>query len=266
MGGDFRGYLLARGLAPRSVREYDRAMAGAEAWFAAKGYQLETATAEQTAEFLAAQPKTFATRNLLRAALTHYWRWAGHPDAPTEALRVPPKPRMVCRAVEPEDSTLLAKAARNRGDAKGLAVAIGLYLGLRREEIATLRWACFSGSGWVTIMGKGERTRTLPVHPVLQELLAAHPRRGPYIFPGRLGGHVCNATIWGWTLEVAAEAGLGHVSTHVLRHTALATANDATGDLRSVQEFAGHANPSVTAGYTRVTKKRLTAVMESLDY
>lgn len=266
MGTTFRNELLARGLAPRSVREYVRVALAAEAWFEAHGYDLRTATATEAGEFLENLPRTFATRNVVRAAVTHYWRWCSHADAPTEALRVPPKPRMVCRAVEPEDGKLLAKAARTRGDAKGLAVAIGLYLGLRREEIATLRWACFDGTGWATVVGKGERSRTIPVHPALRELLAAHPRQGPYVFPGRLGGHVCNATIWEWTLEVAEEAGVGHVPTHVLRHTALATANDNTGDLRSVQEFAGHADPSITAGYTRATKKRLTAVMESLDY
>lgn len=263
---DFRSQLLAQGLAPRSVREYVRAAATAEAWFEAQGYELVTATPSQAAEYLEARPKTFASRNLMRAALGHYWRVFGHPDPPLAAVRVPPKPRMVCRAVEPEDAKLLAKAARHRGDAKGLAVAIGLYLGLRREEIATLRWSAFDASGWVTVMGKGERSRTIPVHPALRELLAAHPRNGPYIFPGRLGGHVCNATIWDWSLQVAEEAGLGHIPTHVLRHTCLATGNDNTADLRSVQEYAGHADPSVTAGYTRATKRRLTAVMESLDY
>lgn len=259
-------HLQLRGLAPRSVYRYVRGAEAAERWFAQHGYELRTATPSQVGKYLETTPHTHASRNLVRASLTHYWRWTEREAPPLGALRVPKKPEMVCRAVEPEDGKLLAKTARNRGDPKGLAVAIGLYLGLRREEIATLRWSCFDGNGWVRVMGKGERTRTLPVHPVLAELLAAHPRTGAYVFPGRLSDHVCPATIWTWTLQVAEEAGVGYVSTHVLRHTALATANDATGDLRSVQSFAGHANPAVTAGYTRTTKRRLTAVMESLDY
>lgn len=51
-----------------------------------------------------------------------------------------------------------------------------------------------------------------------------------------------------------------------LRHTALATANDATRDLRAVQEFARHARPETTALYTRVTARRLMEVAMSIDY
>ena len=56
------------------------------------------------------------------------------------------------------------------------------------------------------------------------------------------------------------------VATHVLRHTALATALDATGDLRAVQELAGHARPETTAGYTRVRRDRLEAAVSAISY
>ena len=74
------------------------------------------------------------------------------------------------------------------------------------------------------------------------------------------------ATIWNWVQEVACEAGIGEIGVHQLRHTALATANDETGDLRSVQTFARHADPATTSGYTRTTNARLVSVVEALDY
>lgn len=173
---------------------------------------------------------------------------------------------MVCRALDPDDARILAKAGRTARGPAGLAVALALYLGLRREEMAALRWDAFR-AGWVTIVGKGDRSRTLPVHPVVTDLLAKHPRTDEtWVFPGRDRPHVSPATIWEWIRNVAEAAGVGQVPPHQLRHTCLATANDSTGDLRSTQEWAGHSRPETTAGYTRTTAKRLTAVMEALDY
>jgi integrase len=149
--------------------------------------------------------------------------------------------------------------------AAGLAVALGLYQALRRTEIAELRWDCFE-DGWLTLTGKGGVTANLPVHPVVAELLERHDRSGPWLFPGRFGGPVTPATIWQWIRDLADEAGIVGMTTHRLRHTALATANDATGDLRSVQAFARHADPRVTAGYTRASRRRLQAVVASIDY
>ena len=104
----------------------------------------------------------------------------------------------------------------------------------------------------------------MPVHEVVLRYMASVPRQGPFVFPGRFGGPVNPATIWEWAREVARDAGLGDVPTHVLRHTALTAANDATGDLRATQDFARHAKPETTAGYTRTTERRLREVAEAI--
>jgi len=56
------------------------------------------------------------------------------------------------------------------------------------------------------------------------------------------------------------------VSPHRLRHTALTVALEATKDLRAVMDLAGHRDPTVTAGYTRVTQQRLTDAVMGLEY
>ena len=104
------------------------------------------------------------------------------------------------------------------------------------------------------------------MHPVVAEAMTSLPRSSPWIFPGRFGGPVKASTIWAWVGTVVTEAGLGHVAPHLLRHTSLATANDATGDLRAVQDPARHSEISTTAGYTRTTTRRLIAAMEAIDY
>lgn len=262
----FRDHLIAQGLAPRTVSNYVQVAGDAEAWFTGQGYNLAAATAAEVAEYLLTKPRTYSSRNRLRTALGHYWASHEVDDPPLAAVRVPPKPRMVCHALEEHEGAVLANAARNRGDAKGLATALGLYLALRREEIASLRWSAFGAGGWVTIVGKGEVSRTIPVHPELAQLLAAHPRKGVWVFPGRSQGHISPMTVWGWVLEVAREANVGHVPPHRLRHTALAAVHDATGDLRTTQQFAGHQRIETTVGYTRTTARQLAALVEALEY
>jgi site-specific recombinase XerD len=77
---------------------------------------------------------------------------------------------------------------------------------------------------------------------------------------------VATATIWAWVRLVAEEAGLPPVAPHVLRHTCLSAANDATGDLRAVQALAGHAKVETTSGYSRAGKRRLEAAVAAIDY
>lgn len=258
--------LVGLGLSPGTVRQYLATIVAAEGWFAVHGWELATATPEQVASYVLTKPATFASRNLLRAAFRHYWSACGHPRPPVRAVRVPPKPAMVCKALDAGPARVLAAAARSRGDRQGLAVLLGMYQGMRREEIAALPWAGFDGRGWMRVIGKGEKERTIPVHPVVSTALEGWPRSGLYVFPGRFGGSADPATIWAWVHQVAEEAGVGLVRTHWLRHTCLATANDNTGDLRSVQHFAGHSRPETTAGYSRATRNSLVRAVMSLDY
>ncbi len=259
-------WLLALGLAPKTARLYARNIVAAESWCAGQLLDLATVKPEQVVDLANTKPLTHSSRTILRASLRHYWEHVERDDPPLRAVRVPPAPRQVCRALEEDDARILAKAARARRDRKGLAVILGLYGAMRREEIATMPWAWLRDPGYVRVFGKGAKERCIPLHPVAAQALTWVPRTCSYVFPGRYGGHVSPATIWAWVREVSEDAGVPMVPPHVLRHTSLATANDNTGDLRAVQAFAGHAKPETTAGYTRANGRRLAAVVASLDY
>ena len=263
---DTTGWLLALGLAPKTARLYARNILAAQRWCAEQNQDLATLLPELVVELAATRPLTHSSRTILRASLRHYWEHVGRDDPPLRAIRVPPEPRPVCRALEEDDARILAKAARARGDRKGLAVILGLYQAMRREEIATAQWSWLREAGHIRVMGKGSKERRLPLHPVAAEALTWIPRTGGYLFAGRYGGHVNPATIWAWVREVSTDSGAPTIPCHVLRHISLATANDNTGDLRAVQAFAGHAKPETTAGYTRANGRRLAAVVASLDY
>ncbi len=263
-----REQLVARGLGKSTVRQYLAVIDAAERYCVEQGTDLRRASPLVVAGFADSHPLSWSSRKQVRTALGHYWAITKRKDPPLRAIRVPPKPDMVCRALDEGDARVLAKAARARGDLAGLAVLLTLYLALRRAEVAGLRWSNFDAGGWMRIMGKGDRQGDLPVHPHVVGAMAAAERVGPWVFPGRTGvrDHVAPATIWHWHRLVAAEAGVGLVPPHRGRHTCLATANDTTGDLRSTQSFARHTRPETTAGYTRTTTRKLLAVMRALDY
>lgn len=268
--GDLFELLLARNLAPRTAEVYSWMLRRVATWTADRGISMVAMSAQQVRSFAATLPQTRSSLIHLRTSLDHYWQAMGRLDGPTYAIRPPKKIRGRCRALDESDASRLEAHARARADQPGLAVLIGLYLALRSTEIATLRWDAFDGHGFVRIYGKGQTVADLPVHEVLAAELAARlygSRISVHVFPGRFGDSVTKQTIWNWVRLVAADAGLKTpLTTHQLRHTSLAMANDATGDLRAVQEFARHARPETTAIYTRVDARRLGAVVGALDF
>jgi integrase len=264
---DFTEYLCSLGLSPRTIATYERELRTVEAWMAEHGHDLRTAPPSAIAAYAGSRAASWSTRKAIRTTLTHYWAMVDRPRPPIGAVRVPPKPRGHCRAFDEDDARLLAKAARSRGDDAGLVVAFGLYCALRRAEIAGLRWENFSDGDQLTVRGKFGVEATIPVHHVVLELLDAKGwQQHGWLFPGRFDRGLNPATVWSWTLQVAEEAGVAGATVHRLRHSALATANDNTHDLRSVQELARHARPETTSLYTRTTKQRLRAVVEAIDY
>lgn len=265
MAVSYGDWLLSQGLSDRTVVIYQAKLNRALEIAGRQGWDLRRVTPTQVAAIAEQFPLSSATRRQLRTALVHYW---GLHDTtgPAKAVRVPKKPRGVYRGLEPDEAKLLAKTAHGWWPTGG-PVLLGLYLGLRREEMATLRWEQFDRDlEWITILGKGQVTRTLPVHPTLKADLQPNITAHRWVFPGRTRAHCHPATVWKWVEEVSDAAGVRITRPHMLRHTCLATMNDHTKDLRTTQEFAGHARPETTAIYTRTTAQRLTDAMVSLDY
>jgi integrase/recombinase XerD len=267
----FEEYLWGAGLALRTVRQYENTIIRARRKCHEWGVDLLTANAYVLAALADAAGPSHPTRATLRCALKHYYLWQDRLNAPLRAVRVPPQPAMVCKALSPEDAARLEQTARGWWP-EGAAVLLGLYLGLRRAEIAMAEWERFDDRlEWYTVTGKGDKTATIPVHEVIAEEFRSRRHEKGWVFPGRKGvregSHVTPATVWEWTGKVAVAAGVeDNFSTHVLRHTALTTALDATENLRAVQAFARHSDPQVTSGYTRTTQQQLRVVSDALGY
>lgn len=73
-----------------------------------------------------------------------------------------------------------------------------------------------------------------------------------------------SSKVWFWVRLAGERSGLGKVTPHQLRHTAIATVHDAA-ELRTAATFTRHVNPRTTMGYTRTRMTRLKRGMAALD-
>lgn len=265
----FADYLYAAGMARSTVLDFDRAIEAANRWLRTHGFTVDNVPGGTLSEFVATLPHTYGTRRRFQLAIGHYWTHVARPDPPLGAIPVPRQPKARCRALSEDDARLLAKTAKGwpASQPEGLAVLLGLYMAMRRAEIGHMEWTDICGDE-LTILGKGHKFATLPLHPALVPYLdrwrlhCPHPR---WVFPGRSGtGPVCPTTVGTWVQRVAEQAGVP-ATTHQLRHTCLATMNDGTGDLRLTSVYARHERVTTTMVYTRTTKRRLVAGAKVLE-
>ena len=127
----------------------------------------------------------------------------------------------------------------------------------------------------VTVTGKGNKQRRLPLGSVLVEavrdyLLAGRPglanasgrgRGGPALFLGVRGGRLSRQAAWEVVRDAAEEAELTEsVSPHTLRHSYATHLMEGGADVRVVQELLGHSSVATTQIYTMVTADALREV------
>ncbi len=256
-----RERMLRDGMSDETIGHYSSMLWRAECWAEMRGVALVELDARTLAEY--AETLSGASRRSFRSALRAYYAALEVDDAPIGAVRPPRKPPLVPKPLELEEAQKLLAVAVAEGGRRGVAVMLGLLLGLRRFEIAKLRFADFS-NGWVRFVGKCQRDASLPVPEIVMRAVDGLPHESAFLFPGQSGAHVTPATVWLWVRSLTREAGIGDVAAHRLRHTCLTVANDETGDLRAVQTFARHADPETTAGYTRVTQERLSSIGQAV--
>jgi site-specific recombinase XerD len=151
-------------------------------------------------------------------------------------------------------------SAQGHRDAAILAVAYAC--GLRRSEIVNLDLEHFSaGAGVLTVAGKGNKTRTVPIQNgargALGDWLAVRgSEAGPLFWHVKKGGAPVNRRLTAQAVYVifaehAAAAGVAPFSPHDLRRTFAGDLLDAGADISTVQKMMGHSSVATTAGYDR---------------
>lgn len=232
--------------------------------------------------FLAARRGSGAgSRSLARqlAGLRSFTRFLernGHGQAPAFSALHPPKIRRglpkplpaeaACRlvragsqAAEPREPWILAR------DTAVLALLYGAGLRISEALAITRAEAPVGDREALTVTGKGQKTRGVPVIAPVQQAIADYIALCPYelapdqpLFVGARGGPLRARIIQLAVERLRGALGLpGNATPHALRHSFATHLLGAGGDLRAIQELLGHASLSTTQIYTAVDSARL---------
>jgi integrase/recombinase XerC len=168
------------------------------------------------------------------------------------------------RAGEERAPWVLVRDAAVLGLLYGAGLRISEALGLKPKDVA-------GGRDSLTVTGKGNKARMVPVLPQVAKLIADYMALCPYdlppegpLFVGQKGGRLSPRI-----LQLAMERLRGALSLpetatpHALRHSFATHLLARGGDLRSIQELLGHASLSTTQIYTEVDSDRLLAAYRS---
>ncbi|HQC42515.1 MAG TPA: tyrosine recombinase [Verrucomicrobiota bacterium] len=144
--------------------------------------------------------------------------------------------------------------------------------GLRLSELCNLRLEQLHlEEGFITVIGKGNKERVVPVGKMAIEAIRQYLSQGrPHLSkpksPGNLfltcrGTRFASVTLWLRIKNRVKAAGLPEsITPHGLRHSFATHLLEHGADLRVIQELLGHASISTTEVYTHVAKARLKEV------
>ncbi len=190
------------------------------------------------------------------------------------AVRPPKRPHSLPKALAVPDARDIVNPAQRAGEARepwviarDAAVLALLYgAGLRISEALSIASAeaPVGAADRITILGKGGKTRTVPVITPVRAAVEAYLALCPYdladgpLFVGARGGPLSPRIIQLAVQRLRGALGLPESATpHALRHSFATHLLGRGGDLRTIQELLGHASLSTTQIYTAVDKARL---------
>jgi integrase/recombinase XerC len=241
-------------LAPQDVRAF---MAARRAdGLSGRSLMRELAGARSFARFLERDGKgRVAALNAVRAPKV--------PKTLPKPLAVPSAKRISdvdLRAGEDREPWIFTRDAAVMALLYGSGLRISEALGLKRKDVPP------PGAGDViTVIGKGNKTRMVPVLRSVLQLIADYVAQCPYdlpdnepLFVGAKGGPLSPRIIQLTMERMRGALGLPDSATpHALRHSFATHLLSRGGDLRAIQELLGHASLSTTQIYTAVDTERL---------
>ena len=196
-------------------------------------------------------------------------------------IRAPKLARSLPKALTAQDARAVVSAQAHAGDPRepwilardSAALALLYGAGLRiSEALGILRKdAPVAGVDTLRIVGKGQKTRMVPIIAPVQQAIGEYialcplplPANGP-LFVGARGGPL-SPRILQLTIErLRGALGLPDSATpHALRHSFATHLLGRGGDLRTIQELLGHASLSTTQVYTAIDSARLLDAWKS---
>ena len=213
----------------------------------------------------------------VRSFFNYLSRVQGRPRNPATSVQAPRRPRKLPKTLDAdqvsrylsfdEDSVI---ARRDR------AIAELFYSsGLRLAELVAVDINDIDPhSKLLTVTGKGNKTRTVPVGSMalqaIERWLQVRPDNtadedgAAALFTSSRGQRISVRSVQARLKVQGRKSGmLQDVHPHMLRHSFASHMLESSGDLRAVQELLGHANISTTQVYTHLDFQHLAKVYDA---
>jgi len=211
------------------------------------------------------------------SVLRGFFRWLereGHgANHAIRAMRSPRRPQGIPKPLTVDDTALLLDSidllpGEPWETQRDVALFTLLYgCGLRISEALDLNRGEAPVGTSLTVTGKGNKQRMLPVLPVVRDAVQAYLNVCPWqpggsgpLFLGVRGKRLNPGVAQKRLRELRLLLGLpDSVTPHALRHSFATHLLGGGGDLRTIQELLGHASLSTTQRYTAVDSDSLMA-------
>lgn len=169
------------------------------------------------------------------------------------------------RAGEEREQWILMRDAAVLGLLYGAGLRISEALQIKRRD------APINGLEVVTVIGKGQKVRSVPVIAAVQTAIAEYIAQCPYLLPangplfvGARGGPLSPRIIQLAVERMRGALGLPESATpHALRHSFATHLLSRGGDLRGIQKLLGHASLATTQLYTKIDATRLMSAFDA---
>lgn len=271
-----------RGLSERTCKAYQRDLNQFGSELEGQGIEDLAQVSEHTIRSLIARlhRRGLGSRSLQRqlSAIRSFYRWLMREGLaehnPAASVRAPKADRKLPVTLDADAITRLLDIRDDRPLARRDRAIMELFYssGLRLSELADLQWNQVDfNSGLVTVTGKGNKTRMVPLGSyAAAALLDWRKVRGEFsgpeqaqVFVSNRGNPISTRTIQARIKYWARRQGLPQqVYPHLLRHSFASHILESSGDLRAVQELLGHADISTTQVYTHLDFQHLASVYD----
>lgn len=273
---------LERRVSPHTVAGYARDLAQFTAFCDQHGLAFARVDASAVRAFVAQRHRAGLSGVSLRRALSSIrglYNYllredlAGH--NPAADIPAPRSPRKLPRTLSVEQAAaLLSGTPEIPEEIRDQAIAELLYSsGLRLAELIALDVGSIdTADGTVRVLGKGAKSRVVPVGRMALEALArwqavraqlAAPDEAA-LFVGARGRRIHPRAVQTALARLAQRRGVSvHIHPHRLRHSFASHLLESSGDLRAVQELLGHADIATTQIYTHLDFQHLAKVYDA---
>lgn len=267
---------VEKGLAKNSLEAYASDLAKLSAWTEKNDLQLVNLTRQDLREWLIDLGRTKLVDNSKRrlvSALRGFYKFLmidGHIKSnPAENLDLPQKGLYLPKFLNQAEVDILLEApdvSTELGLRDRALLELMYACGLRVSEAVDLKMQDIDvDAGILTTMGKGSKTRRVPVGSSAIEWIKSYlvlRRKKENIeiqnlFVTPVGKPLNRQIIYKLIKEYGEKVGLQNISPHTLRHSFATHLVQNRADIRSVQQMLGHADISTTQIYTHMTDAHL---------